>query len=161
MPLNVMGGVKVYTVPEVDNLIKRSNGYMIVDKLPALATAKAGMVYYKKAQQTIPELVGYRRAEDINGDSTSDLAETMGGMYTVAVYVNRPTLTPYIVGTTPVGGRVWYTTTEHSAEMRALTEQEVLDIWNRHKFGYTSVGLIENPRLGEHRLTVQDEYRRD
>lgn len=139
MPLNVMGGVKVYSTAEVDNLIKKSNGYMIVDKLPELALAKAGMVYYKKSKQVIPEVIGYRRESDILGDSTTDLKDERIGEYTVAVYVSRPTLTPYIIGTTKNGGRQWYTTTEHSAEMRPMTEKEVMDIWNSWNFKYKHV----------------------
>lgn len=62
--LNMLGGIKIYTVPDVDLLIKNATGFAIVDTLPdPIEDAKANLAYYKRVQGTdknilVPYLVG-------------------------------------------------------------------------------------------------------
>lgn len=126
--LNVLGGVKIYTAPEVDKLIGKASGHAIVVSLPPLASAMVGTVYYKKTAVTKKELKGYRKASDTEGDYTSDLRASPEGEYTVAVYDRYSMLVPYIVGTDSSGNRAWYTTGTLDSS-GPITEEEVLQIW--------------------------------
>lgn len=78
--ITVMGYHKVYTVQEVDALIKNTAGFSVVDKLPARELAKDNWVYYKKTNEKYLEEDG-----------------------TV-----RPSVLPYIPGTDEAGEPCWY-----------------------------------------------------
>jgi len=126
--LNVLGGIKIYTAPEVDQLIGKANGHTIVTSLPSLSSAVVGMVYYKKTAITKKELKGYRRASDTEGDYTVDLRGAPDDEYTVEVYNKYKVLVPYIVGTDNEGNRAWYTTGTLDSS-NPITEEEILEMW--------------------------------
>lgn len=79
--LNVIGRHKIYTVPEIEALIRRKAGFTFVDKLPAIELAKDNVVYYRK---------------------TNDMFEDSEGK-------EWPLAVPYIVGLDSKGNRCWYT----------------------------------------------------
>lgn len=125
MSLNIIGNNKVYTVKEIDALFDRASGFVVVDTLPPAVDAKANLIYYKKAKDTVKDVTGYA-----NPNNTSDTSEEKDSRHTQAIYTERPALIPYIVGTDSVtGNKVWYTTGT-SIKHEPLTEEEVKAIWD-------------------------------
>lgn len=141
--LNVLGGVKVYTVPEIDMLIKSANGYTVVDKLPTLSSANTGLVYYKKSTSVISELKGYKREGD--SDDTEFIKEEIDEDegYTVPVYTKLPVLIPYIVGHDEKGRKMWYTTSAKNSESTPLTDEEIKAIWKKYDYTYPKMLITQ------------------
>lgn len=125
MPLNIIGRNKVYTVKEIDALFDKASGFVIVDTLPPATEAKANLIYYKKAKDTVKDVTGYA-----NPNNMSDVSEEKDSVHTQAVYAERPALIPYIVGIdSTTHNKVWYTTGT-SIKHEPLTEQEIKAIWD-------------------------------
>lgn len=124
MSLNVLGGNKIYTVPEIDTLLKNMAGFAIVDKLPDIATANTKLVYYKKSKDKLQEITGYG-----NPDNSSDVSEEQDSIHTEPIYTERPLLVPYIIGNDTTGNKVWYTTGSAAKDHAAIPEETVLEIW--------------------------------
>ena len=131
--LNVQGNNKVYTVPEIDGMLKNMAGFRIVERLPNIEDAKETLVYYKKVKDKIQDLVGYAIPDD-----PTDISEEQDDTHTEPVYELRPALIPYIKSKDENDDYVWYTTGGATSDHRGLTEEEVLDIWNSYEPQYTS-----------------------
>ena len=125
MSLNIMGNNKVYTVKEIDALLDRTSGFVVVNTLPPIVDAKANLIYYKKAKDTIKDVTGYANPNDM-----SDISEEKDSSHTQVIYTERPALIPYIIGIdSTTGNKVWYTTGT-SIKHEPLTEEEVKAIWD-------------------------------
>lgn len=139
--LNVLGGNKVYTVPEIDKLIKNMAGFEIVDKLPTLDAAKTTCVYYKRGNSSIID--GYRKPDDPDGDATEDVKDEADDTYTTPIY--RQALIPYIKAKQTSSGTsqyVWFTT-DTLSKVDSLTEEDVRAIWY---YGVTYDGLTSEQK---------------
>lgn len=125
MPLNVLGGNKVYTTTEVDALIACASSFSVVDRLPALSVAKLNTVYYKKTDNTYDETVGYHK----NGDPT-DISETADDTHTIPIIEQRPVLVPYVACIRD-NTKVWCTSGGAStASHTAITDPEIQETWD-------------------------------
>lgn len=125
MSLNIVGNNKVYTVKEIDALLDRTSGFVVVNTLPPIIDAKANLIYYKKAKDTIKDVTGYANPNDM-----SDVSEEKDSRHTQVIYTERPALIPYIIGIdSTTGNKVWYTTGT-SIKHEPLTEEEVKAIWD-------------------------------
>ena len=145
MPLNVMGGQRVYTVPEIDMMMKKMAGFTIVDKLPAIASANPTLVYYKKTKDKVRDITGYA-----NPDDPTDIAEEEDAIHTEPVYTERPALIPYIIGNDAVtGDKVWYTTGNSVNEQVPLTDDEINEIWDAIDFVHTTLKAGKHLALKE------------
>lgn len=85
--LNMLGQHKIYTVPEIDVLLRKASGFTIVDTLPDISLANDKLVYYKR---------------QFDEDGNLKKVEVEGE--------ERPVLIPYLVGYDIDGTtKVWYT----------------------------------------------------
>lgn len=132
--LNVVNDTPVYKADEIDRLIRFANGYEIVDELPPIASANIGLVYYKKTDTTVPDIKGYRRADDT--DNTRDLYPTPTALYNTPVYQYLPALLPYVIGKDNTGHRIWCTMVTDVQNSAPLSDAEILEIW--HNYDYIS-----------------------
>lgn len=121
--LNVLGGNKVYTVPEIDNLLNKITGFEIVSKLPYLAEANTKTVYYKKT--TGSAVIGYI----VPGGSIDDMVDEIDDTHVEPVYAS--VLVPYIKGFDTSDNPCWYTTGSLTIS-DTLSEEEVIKIWEEH-----------------------------
>jgi len=128
--LNVLNDTPVYKSSEIDKLIQSANGYEIVDTLPSIAGANVGIIYYKKTGTTVPDVKGYRRADDI--DSTRDLYPTPTALYNTPVYQYLPALLPYVIGKDNTGHRIWCTMTTNIQNSVPLSDDEIRTIWHNY-----------------------------
>lgn len=106
--IRLMGAVKVYTVPEVDALIKRKKSFTIVDKLPAIGTAREDIVYFKRTGE---------KATDDEGNEYPEVIPYIVGTVPEGMFINPDTGCLCECNTNndksagyTAGSRVWYTT---------------------------------------------------
>lgn len=131
MPINVLGGQKVYTVPEMDTKIDEIiaqglAGFEIVDKLPTLASATVNRVYYKKTKKTITD-TWYSNPSD-----PTDTSDEQDATHTVEHTAERPVLQPYLKGKDAHNDDCWYTSGSGSAgDHRGMADEEILEIWRQ------------------------------
>ena len=121
--LNVLGGNKVYTVPETDNLLDGKTNFETVSKLPPLAEADVKTVYYKKTADK--DITGYV----IPGGSIDDIVDEADSTHTEPV--TTPVLVPYVKSFDANNNPCWYTTGSNTVN-NTLSEEEVLKIWEEH-----------------------------
>ena len=144
MALNVMGGYRVYTVPEIDAMLKKMAGFVIVDKLPELSAANTSLVYYKKTKDTVKDITGYA-----NPDNPADISEEEDDTHTEPIYTERPALIPYIIGNDADGNKVWYTTGSNVNDQVPLTNEEINTIWDSIDFVHTTLKASKHLALKE------------
>lgn len=127
MSLNVLGGLKVYTVQEIDTIIQHAGAsFEIVDKLPTLAAAVSNCVYYKKSNKKITDIWWS------NPDDPTDIADEQDTVHTEQHSEERQVLIPYIKGIKD-GEDCWYTTGGSSTggDHEPITEERVREIWQQ------------------------------
>lgn len=144
MPLNVLGGNKVYTVPEIDSLLKNVAGFAIVDKLPKIETANAKLVYYKRTKDKMQEITGYA-----NPDDPTDISEEPDETHTEPIITEHPLLVPYIIGKDADNNKVWYTTGGSAKDHDAIPEETILEIWNKIRYAHTTLKAGKHLALKE------------
>lgn len=57
--LNLIGGNRVYTVKEIDQIISTKTGFFIVDELPDADTANSNLVYYRRTDKLFEDEHGH------------------------------------------------------------------------------------------------------
>lgn len=139
--LNVLGGHKVYTVPEIDKLLRNACGFVIctASTFPKLEDASTKLVYYKQTNDTI---AGY-----CDPDNPDDIVTEPDEKHTEPVKI--PTLTPYLKGKDADEKDCWYTTDKYTLN-DTLTEEEVLAIWNKYDWGYEDDKDINGHTIKQH-----------
>lgn len=122
MPLNVLGGQKIYTVQEIDTIVRHSGaGFEICDKLPSLATAIPNCVYYKKSDKKVTDTWWS------NPNDSTDTADEQDATHTEQHSEEHQTLVPYIKGTKN-GEACWYTADN---DHEAIPKERIREIWQQ------------------------------